>query len=142
MIILLRPIVSEKSMKLAANSEYTFEVASGAAKNQIKKAVEKKFNVDVLKVAVINQKGEKKMQKRIRKSYQTLGIKKAIVKIKKGQKIAIFETPKEEAVVTTAEGEPVIVKTKKDILRRTKVKVERGSTEVSITTQRKVITGK
>ena len=40
MIVLLRPIVSEKSMKLAANSEYTFEVASGAAKNQIKKAVE------------------------------------------------------------------------------------------------------
>ena len=142
MIVLLRPIVSEKSMKLAANSEYTFEVALGAVKNQIKKAVEEKFKVDVLSVAVVNIKGKQKMQKRVRKFYQISDTKKAMVKIKKGQKIAIFETPKEEVTVTTGEGEPVVVKTKKDILRRTKVKVERGVTGAAPTTQRKVITGK
>ncbi len=142
MIILIRPILTEKSMKLVSNNEYTFEVATNATKNQIKKAVEEKFKVDVLNVAVINQNGTIKMHKRIRKSYQTGGIKKAIVKVKKGQTIPIFETPKEEAVVTTAEGEPVVVKERKDILRRTKVKVERGATGAAPTTQRKIITGK
>ncbi|MBI2334847.1 50S ribosomal protein L23 [Candidatus Daviesbacteria bacterium] len=142
MIILLRPIITEKSMKMASNGEYTFAVAKNAFKAQIKKAVAEKFKVDVLKIAVLNIKGKTKMQKRVRKSYQTGGFKKAIVKVKKGQTIPIFEVPKEEAVVTTVEGEPVVVKERKDILRRTKVRVEKGATGAAPTTQRKVITGK
>lgn len=143
MIILLKAHISEKSMKLAGRGEYTFEVAKGANKEQVKKAVEEKFKVNVLKVAIINIKGEVRTQKRVRKFYRTASFKKAIVKIAKDQKIAIFETPKEEAVVTTAEeGEPIVVKEKKDILRRTKVRVERGATGAAPTTQRKVITGK
>lgn len=142
MIVLLRPIISEKSMKLASRGEYTFEVAKVANKEQVKKAVEDKFKVDVLKVAMINTKGEVKQQRRVRKSYQTKGFKKAIVKLKKGQVIPVFEAPKEEAVVTTTEGEPQVIKERKDILRRTKVKVERGATGAAPTTQRKVITGK
>lgn len=142
MIILLKPHVSEKSMKLAGKGEYTFAVAKDANKKQVKKAVEDKFKVLVLKVAMINTKGEIKQQRRVRKSYQTAGFKKAIVTVKKGQVIPVFEAPKEEAVVTTAEGEPVVVKEKKDILRRTKVRVEKGATGAAPTTQRKVITGK
>ena len=142
MIILKRPIISEKSMKLAQANLYTFEVSKDATKPLIAKAVADKFNVEVLKVRTMNVKGEMKNQKRVRKSYQTKGFKKAIVQVAKGQKIAIFETPKEEAVVTTAEGEPTVLKEKKDILRRTKVKVERGAVGAAPTTQRKVITGK
>lgn len=142
MIILRRPIISEKSMKLAGNHLYTFEVDRDASKSQIAKVVAEKFNVKVLSVKTVNIKGETKSQRKLRKFYQTHPYKKAIVQVGKTQKIAIFETPKEEALVTTAEGEPQILKEKRDILRRTKVKVERGATGAAPTTQRKIITGK
>lgn len=142
MIILKKPIISEKSMKLVQEGLYTFEVAKDASKPLIAKAVSQKFNVKVLKVKIINVKGRVKSQKRVRKIYQTGGFKKALVKLGKGEKLAIFETPKEEAVVTTAEGEPIKLKEKKDILGRTKVKVEKSAVGAAPTTQRKVITGK
>ena len=142
MIILRRPIVTEKSMKLADKHLYTFEVDKNANKTQIAKIVADKFSVKVLSVKTINVKGRVKTQKSVRKTFKTAGIKKAVVQIGKNEKIAIFETPKEEAVVTTAEGEPIMLKEKKDLLGRTKVKVERSAVGASPTTQRKVITGK
>lgn len=142
MIILKRPIISEKSMRLAAGQLYTFETDINATKAQIAKAVADKFKVKVLKVKTTVSKGETRMQRRVRKFYKTRAVKKAMVLIAKNQKIAIFETPKEEVTVTTAEGEPQVIKERKDILRRTKVKVEKGATGAAPTTQRKVITGK
>ena len=141
-IILKQPIVSEKSMKLAGSGVYTFLVNKGATKPAIARAVKEQFKVDVLKVATVNIPGEIKMQRRVRKYFKTDGFKKALVQVKKGQTIAIFETPKEEVVVTTGEGEPQIIKERKDILRRTKVKVEKGTVGAAPLTQRKVITGK
>jgi large subunit ribosomal protein L23 len=142
MIIIKRPLITEKSMRLAALNLYTFEVDKDATKLQIKKIVEEKFKVTVLKVKTMNVKGETKSQKKVRKTYQSSGIKKAIVHTKKGDVIALFETPKEEAVVTTAEGEPIKLREKKDILGRTKVKIEKSAVGAAPTTQRKVITGK
>jgi len=143
MITILKPIITEKSMKLAQNGLYTFEVVKEASKPVIAKAIAEKFNVKVLKVKIINVKGKTKSQRRVRKLYQTAGFKKALVQLAKGQKLAIFETPKEEdVVVTTGETEPIKLKEKKDILGRTKVKVERGAVGAAPTTQRKVITGK
>lgn len=143
MIILKRPIVTEKSMKLSEGHFYTFEVDKNATKLQIAKAVANKFNVKVLKVKTINVKGGVKSQKRVRKIYQTSGFKKAMVQISKNQKIALFETPKsEEVTVTTAENAPIKLKEKKDIFGRTKVKVEKSAVGAAPTTQRKVITGK
>lgn len=142
MIIVLRPIITEKSMKLAQSGLYTFEVDKNATKPQVAKIVADKFKVKVMKVRVINVKGKIKSQKRVRKSYQTTGFKKALVQVEKGAKIAIFETPKEEATVTTAEGEPIKLKEKKDILGRIKVKIEKSAVGAVPTTQRKVITGK
>ena len=139
MIILKRPIITEKSMKLAQSGLYAFEVDKNATKPLIAKAVSEKFNVKVLKVKVINVKGKLKQQRKVRKVYKLSGFKKALVQVKKGEKIAIFETPKEEAVVTTAEGEPIKLKEKKDFLGRTKVKVEKTAVGASPTTQRKVI---
>lgn len=140
MIILKRPIITEKSMKLAEKHLYTFEVDKNANKDMIAKLISDKFNVKVLKVKIINVKGETKSQRRVRKFYQTKGFKKAIVQVGKTQKISLFETPKEEEVkVTTAEGEKVMLKEKKDILGRTKVKVEKTATGAAPTTQRKVI---
>lgn len=142
MIIIKKPLITEKTMKLAEKGLYTFEVAKEATKPQIAKAVADKFSVKVLKVKVINVKGKVKAQKRVRKTYETGNSKKAMVQVGKGQKIAIFETPKEEVTVTTAEGEPIKLKEKKDILGRTKVKVEKSAVGAAPTTQRKVITGK
>ena len=140
-MILQKPIVSEKSMKLAGNSGYTFLVAKDANKLAIAKAVAEQFKVSVLTVKTINVKGEVKSQRRIRRNFITSGFKKAVVKIKKGQTIPIFEAPKEEAVVTT-EGEPQIMKEKRNLLSRTKVKVEKTAVGAAPSTQRKVITGK
>lgn len=143
MIILKRPIITEKSMKLAGNHFYTFEVDKNATKKQIAKLVADKFSVKVISVNTINVKGKSKQQRKVRKSFQTAPIKKAIVQISKLQKIALFETPKqEEAIVTTAEGEPIKLREKKDFLGRTKVKVEKSAVGAAPTTQRKVITGK
>lgn len=143
MIILKRPIITEKSMKLAGANFYTFEVDKNATKVQIAKSVAERFNVKVLNVKTLNVKGETKSQKRVRKIYRTAGFKKAIVKISKDQKIALFETPKEDSVtVTTAEGEPIKLKEKKDFFGKTKVRVETGAVGSAPTTQRKVITGK
>lgn len=150
MIILKRPIITEKSMKLAGEHFYTFEVVKWATKDMIAKIVADKFSVKVLSVKTVNIKGKVKSQRNVRKLYKTPGFKKAIVQIGKTQKIAIFETPKDgstgspqgEAVVTTAEGEPIKLREKKDILGRTKVKVEKSAVGAAPTTQRKVITGK
>ncbi len=142
MIILRRPIITEKSMRLAKIGIYTFEVDKNAIKPQVAKAVAEKFNVKVVSVKIINVKGKVKSQRATRKTYKQQDMKKALVQVGKGQAIAIFETPKEEAVVTTAEGEPIILREKKNLLGRTKVKVERSAVGASPTTQRKVITGK
>ena len=145
MIIIKRPIITEKSMKLAQNNFYTFEVDKNATKIEIAKKVAEKFGVKVISVKTINVKGETKSQKRVRKSYKSAGFKKAMVQVGKGEKIAMFETPKEgfsqDVKVTTAEGTQVL-KEKKDLLGRTKVRVERGAVGSAPTTQRKVITGK
>jgi len=126
-------------MKLADKHLYTFEVDKNATKPQIAKVVADKFSVKVLAVKTINVKGRVKPQKRVRKTFTTESFKKAIVQVSKQSKIAIFETPKEEAVVTTAEGEPITLREKKNILRGTKVKVEKSAVGAAPTTQRKVI---
>lgn len=139
-IILKKPIISEKSMKLTNNGLFTFLVDKQSTKSQIAKIVADKFKVDVISVKTINVKSEVKMQRRVRKTYSTPSFKKAMVQLKKGQKIALFETtPEDEATVTTAEGKPQVLREKKDILRRTKVKVERGDVGSAPSTQRKVI---
>lgn len=135
MIVLQKPIITEKSMKLASDGLYTFLVPKAANKLQITKAVKEAFKVDVLNVKTINVKGEVKQQRKVRKSYTTKGYKKALVQVKKGQIIPIFEAPKEEVTVTTAEGEPQVMKERKNILRRTKVRVEKSP-------QKSVMTGK
>lgn len=142
MIILKRPIITEKSMKLAQNNFYTFEVERSATKLMVAKKVTEKFNVKVLKVKIMNVKSHTQQQKKVRKNFRTQAYKKAVVQLSKGERIALFETPKEEVTVTTAEGEPIRIKEKKDLLGRTKVKVEKGAVGASPTTQRKVITGK
>ncbi|MBI2021579.1 50S ribosomal protein L23 [Candidatus Daviesbacteria bacterium] len=128
-LVLIRPMINEKSMGLIKNSFYTFEVGKEVTKNQVGKAVADQFKVEVVSVNIINLPKKSKTQRSRRGYYLTQGFKKAIVKVKKGQKIAIFESvpeeKKEEVEVRTAEGETIAkTKEKKSLLRGTRVKIE------------------
>jgi len=84
------PLITEKSLNLARqNNKYTFLIESKVNKSMLKKAIEKMFNVSVLKVRTMNY------QKRVRGLTKIKSVrprfKKAIVEIKEGQKISIFE---------------------------------------------------
>ncbi len=125
--IILLPLVNEKSMKLIGDHFYTFIVDKNATKKMVSQVVSAKFKVDCIDVKIVNVKPKIKVQRTKKGYYSTGGVKKAIVKVKTGQKIALFEVGQTEEAVTvrTAEGEE-ITKTKKSLLKGTKVKVEKN----------------
>lgn len=130
MTILLRPLINEKSMGLTKLGFYTFEVGKGATKDQIAKVVADKFKVKVVLVRTLNQTGKTKTQRSRKGYFKEANLKKAIVKVGKGDKISIFEhsQPEEDVTVTTAEGEKVSqIKEKKNLLSGTKVKIEKAA---------------
>jgi len=88
--VLRRPLVTEKNTAiLQPQGKYVFEVAGEASKPQIKQAVEKAFKVTVTAVNVMNVSGK---QKRIgRRQVLTSPWKKAVVTLKPGDKIELFE---------------------------------------------------
>lgn len=87
--ILKQPKISEKSFSLAENDKYVFLVNLAANKIEVKKAVEKAFKVDV--IAVNTEKIRGKVKRFGRKYGKRSDYKKAIVTIKKGQKIEDFK---------------------------------------------------
>ncbi|MCX6806801.1 MAG: 50S ribosomal protein L23 [Candidatus Berkelbacteria bacterium] len=86
---IIEPVVTEKSIDLSGKDKYVFKVAKSANRNEIKKEVEKTFKVNVIDVNILNQKG--KIKKRGKIVGRTKDIKKAIVTLKKGQKIKELE---------------------------------------------------
>lgn len=58
--VIIRPLITERSMSVAAEKKYVFEVARAAGKTEIKKAVEEIFGVKVAAVNTINMKGKPK----------------------------------------------------------------------------------
>jgi len=85
--IVKKPIVTEKSMEGAAYNKYTFRVDPKANKIEIRKAIEKIFNVKVTKVNTLNVEG--KERKRGRYVGKTSDWKKAVVTLREGDKIEI-----------------------------------------------------
>lgn len=83
--------VTEKAANLSANlNQYTFEVASGANRKEIARAVEKVFNVTVTNVNTLNKKPKLKVDRTRRGRPGTKGGgKKAIVTLKEGDKIEL-----------------------------------------------------
>lgn len=87
--ILRRPIITEKGTLQLEQSKYTFEVDKRANKHQIADAVEAAFKVDVVTVNVSTVPGKRR---RVGKRYGILPEwKKAVVTIKEGQRIDVFE---------------------------------------------------
>ncbi|NLY31066.1 MAG: 50S ribosomal protein L23 [Firmicutes bacterium] len=87
--IIRRPIISERTMDLLAENKYTFEVDLKATKPQIREAVEQIFNVDVEKVNTMRVRGKKRRMGR--SEGKRPDWKKAIVTVKEGQRIELFE---------------------------------------------------
>lgn len=88
--VIIKPVISEKSMDDAKNKKYTFKVATGANKTQVKIAVEEIFGVEVDKVNIMNVKGKlKKVGKHIGRRASS---KKAIIKLTvKSKEIEFFQ---------------------------------------------------
>lgn len=86
---LKKPIISEKSFALAGTGVYVFLVTAAANKKIVATQVHELYGVDVEEVRIINIPG--KVKRVGRKIGRRSDIKKALVKLKKGQKIAIFE---------------------------------------------------
>jgi len=91
--VILKPVVTEKSMELMGEKKYTFIVHTDATKSQVKEAVEKMFNgTKVKSVKTMNYSGKKK---RVRGKMQyglTAKSKKAVVQLtEESAEIEIFE---------------------------------------------------
>jgi large subunit ribosomal protein L23 len=87
--IIIRPVVSEKSYVLAAADKYTFRVHPTAHKTQIRQAVEELFDVHVVEVRTISVKSKPK--RRGYTSGRTRQWKKAVVQVRPGESIPIFQ---------------------------------------------------
>jgi large subunit ribosomal protein L23 len=87
--IVLAPIVSEKSYHGSVNGVYTFRVHEDAHKTQIRQAIEELFEVHVTRVNIVKVKAKPKRRGQIRGIRP--GWKKAIVQLKPGETIEVFQ---------------------------------------------------
>ncbi len=86
--ILKIPQTTEKATNLAEKNQYVFKVYPKTNKVEIKKAIENLYGVDVISVKIISVPRKKRKLGRI--SGWRKGYKKAIVRIKEGQKIEVL----------------------------------------------------
>lgn len=122
-IILQKAHISEKAMGLAKAGWYTFLVSRDARKPEIIKAINSKFGVEVTAIKTASYKNETKLQRSRKGHFIVPGFKKAMVSLKVGQKIALFEA---EKVEDKQSGEKAETKEKKSLLKGTKVKIEKS----------------
>jgi large subunit ribosomal protein L23 len=87
--VILAPVVSEKSYALIESGRYTFRIAKSAHKIQVRQAVEALFDVKVIDVKIVNVRPKPK--RRGAHIGTRAGYKKAIVVLRDGDTIALFE---------------------------------------------------
>lgn len=91
----LVPVITEKATVEAQKGKYSFWVETGMNKNQIKELIAKSFNVHPITVVTSNRKAETR-RTMYGKFVTKKARKKAIVTLKKGEKIAMFEVKEEK----------------------------------------------
>lgn len=89
--IIIKPVISERSLKDASFGKYTFLVNKKANKTEIKKAVEEVFEVKVVKIMTNITKGSTTRNTRIGRKVTEFSNKKARVMLAAGQSITIFD---------------------------------------------------
>lgn len=87
--VIIRPILSEKALRLREYNQYVFQVAKNANKIDVKRAVEELFKVKVEKVRTINVRGKPRRMGIF--VGRTSSWKKAIVTLKEGERIEGLE---------------------------------------------------
>ena len=91
MTVLLRPVVSEKTYALMGKGTYVFVVDPRATKIDVRNAVEQAFNVTVTNVNTLNRKGKSTRNRRTGVRGSRPDTKRAIVTLKTGDTINLFE---------------------------------------------------
>jgi large subunit ribosomal protein L23 len=89
--VIIRPVVSEKSYAGSSVGVYTFEVHPSASKPEIRDAVQRIFNVQVVKVNTLNRPGKRRITRGTNRVGVRDGSKRAIVTLAPGQQIPLFE---------------------------------------------------
>jgi len=87
--VLIRPLITEKATELVSQNKYAFEVSKNTNKVEIKKAMKALYGVDALDVNIVNMRGKKVRSGRI--TGKKKNWKKAIITLKPGDKIEIYE---------------------------------------------------
>ena len=87
---IISPVITEKSYALSALDKYIFRVDPAASKYQIKKAVEDLFKVTVLSINTIKHGARAEKSRKTGRHITKPTNKKAVIKIKSGQKIDLF----------------------------------------------------
>lgn len=90
--MLLKPIFSEKSIALTGLNKYSFRVDPDMTKTQIKQAVKDLYKVDVISITTAKVKNRQIKSNKLGKYITKRGYKRAIVQIKSGQKISLFQS--------------------------------------------------
>ena len=89
--VIIKPIISEQSLKDAQMGKYTFLVNTKANKTEIKKAIEEVFEVKIIKIMTNITKGSTTKNTKVGRKINVFSDKKARVVLQKGQSIAIFD---------------------------------------------------
>ena len=87
----IKPLITETTLDLVQKNWYTFAVPLDLNKNAIKELVEKQFKVNVTSIKTIVIKGKTKRSLKTRETTKASNWKKAMVKVKEGQKIEVFD---------------------------------------------------
>ncbi|MDA8303183.1 MAG: 50S ribosomal protein L23 [Actinomycetota bacterium] len=90
--VVIKPVVSEKSYTLSEKGVYTFVVPAAANKIEVRRSVEKVFNVRVVKVNTLNRPGKRKRNRQRATWGKRPDTKRAFVTLASGHTIPVFET--------------------------------------------------
>lgn len=91
MLLNIKPLITEKTIEMTKKNWYTFAVPQRFGKNDLVPLIEKTFSVNILKIKTVVVKGKSKRSVRSRKVRKLSNWKKAMVLLKEGQKIAVFD---------------------------------------------------
>ncbi|MEI7818869.1 MAG: 50S ribosomal protein L23 [bacterium] len=116
MSLIMKPVITEKSLTQVGSGVYTFMVPMTANKLTVAQAVKAQFKVDATDVRISVSKGKVKRTKQIKG--RRVDKKKAFVQLAKGQKIAAFDMGQEEVKTTVRK------KDDKKVEKKTSAKVE------------------
>lgn len=101
MSILIRPVITEKSMYSASFGAFTFEVALGSTKHAVKHAVETAFKVNVVKIHALRRHNPSRTTGSKRIATKQTDQKFMTVWLKKGQSIDLFDLKEAKTEVGT-----------------------------------------